>query len=72
MSGIIARAKEACAKSGHRIQNHFGESTDMVEIGSGTKRPVAVVFLSRYAYYLVVQNADPAKPIVAAVVIPCC
>ena len=62
----IARAKEACAKSGHRIQDHFGESTDMVEIGSGTKRPVAVVFLSRYACYLVVQNADPAKPIVAA------
>lgn len=50
----IVRAKEACTKSGHRIQDHFGESTDMVEIGSGTKRPVAVVFLSRYACYLVV------------------
>lgn len=37
----------------------------MVEIGSGAERPVDSVKLSRYACYLIVQNADPSKAIVA-------
>lgn len=37
----------------------------MVEIGSGAQRPVKTVMMSRYACYLVIQNADPAKEIVA-------
>ncbi len=38
---------------------------EMVTIGSGAKRKFDTVFLSRYACYLIVQNADPSKPIVA-------
>ena len=37
----------------------------MVEIGSGTKRQVEDVHLSRYVCYLIVQNADPSKPVIA-------
>ncbi len=37
----------------------------MVDIGSGAKRPVDDIRLSRYAAYLIVENADPSKPIVA-------
>ncbi len=37
----------------------------MVEIGSGAKRSVADVRLSRYACYLIVQNGDPSKPVIA-------
>jgi DNA-damage-inducible protein D len=37
----------------------------MVEIGSRAKRPIKTVYLSRYTCYLIVQNADPAKEIVA-------
>lgn len=37
----------------------------MVEIGSNAKREVEDMHLSRYACYLVVQNADPSKEIVA-------
>ncbi len=37
----------------------------MVTVGSGATRNVDDVQLSRYACYLVVQNADPSKPIVA-------
>lgn len=39
----------------------------MVDIGAGARRQVADVKLSRYACYLIVQNSDPAKPIVADV-----
>lgn len=37
----------------------------MVYIGSGGRREVADVKLSRYACYLIVQNSDPSKPVVA-------
>lgn len=37
----------------------------MIEIGKGGKRPVDSVKLSRYACYLIIQNADPSKEIVA-------
>jgi len=37
----------------------------MVEIGSGAKRELPDVRLSRYACYLIVQNGDPSKPVIA-------
>ena len=47
------------------FDDHFVEITEMVEIGSGAQRPLKTVMMSRYACYLVIQNADPAKEIVA-------
>ena len=37
----------------------------MVDIGSGAKRQVEDFRLSRYACYLIVQNGDPGKPVIA-------
>jgi len=62
---VITKAREACEKSGHMIGDHFVEVTDMVGIGSGAKRELEDWALSRYACYLVIQNADPSKPLVA-------
>lgn len=62
---VIESARTACIKSGQRASDHFVEVTDMVEIGSGAQRSLKSVKLSRYACYLVIQNADPAKEIVA-------
>ena len=61
----IDRAKEACKNSDYSIADHFEDILDMVSIGSGAKRELRDVKLSRYACYLIVQNADPAKEIVA-------
>ena len=62
---VIERAKEACRNSGHAIEDHFEDVLDMVDIGSGAKRQIADMRLSRYACYLIVQNGDPSKPVIA-------
>ncbi len=62
---VIERAKEACKNSGQNIENHFEDILEMVSIGSKTEREVESVKLSRYACYLIVQNADPGKEVVA-------
>lgn len=64
-SPVIEKAREACQKSGHRVEDHFEQILDMVNIGSGAQREVQDWKLSRYACYLVIQNADPGKPLVA-------
>lgn len=62
---VIEKAKEACKNSGQVIHNHFEDILDMVQLGSGAKREISDVKLSRYASYLIVQNSDPSKEIVA-------
>jgi DNA-damage-inducible protein D len=63
--GVVEKAKMACFNSGHRIEDHFVDVTEMIEIGKGGQRPVKTILLSRYACYLAIQNADPKKEIVA-------
>jgi len=62
---VVERAKEACINSGQPAADHFEDVLTMVEIGSGAKRQIEDLRLSRYACYLIVQNADPAKPVIA-------
>ncbi len=62
---VVGKAKEACRNSGHKIIDHFGDITEMVQIGSEAKRELDSFALSRYACYLIVQNADPSKEIIA-------
>ena len=64
-SGVINKAKLACRNSGFDIDDHFVEVNKMVEIGSGTKRRVKDFEFSRYACYLIVQNGDPRKKVIA-------
>lgn len=62
---VVEKAKLACFNSGHHVEDHFVDLTEMIEIGKGGQRPVKAVLLSRYACYLAIQNADPKKEIVA-------
>lgn len=62
---VVAKARQACFNSGQKVEDHFVDITEMVEIGSGAQRAVKTTLLSRYACYLVIQNADPEKPAVA-------
>src|SRR5205085_1152288 len=62
---VISKARKACTNSGRAVCDHFVDLTEMVGIGSGAWRPIEDWALSRYACYLVIQNADPNKPLVA-------
>ncbi len=58
---VISKAKISCKNNNEDINNHFADVSDMVEIGSGAEREVDDYRLSRFACYLIVQNADPSK-----------
>ena len=62
---VLRKAQEACTNSKYEIFDHFVEFNKMVEIGSNTKRKLNEYKLTRYACYLIVQNSDPSKEVVA-------
>jgi DNA-damage-inducible protein D len=62
---VIDRAKEACLNSGQLVNDHFEDILEMITLGKTAQREVESVKLSRYACYLIVQNADPSKEVVA-------
>ena len=63
---VVERATEACVKSNIDKENHFRRLTKMVPLGYGSERSIEDIALSRYACYLIVQNGDPSKPVIAA------
>jgi DNA-damage-inducible protein D len=62
---VIDKAKEACNNSDINILDHFADAVKMVQLGSGSEREIEDIMLSRYACYLIVQNADSRKKVVA-------
>ncbi len=62
---VIDKAKEACINSGFEVADHIVEVNEEIEHGKGAKSSYPSFALSRYACYLIVQNADPSKPVVA-------
>lgn len=62
---VIQKAAVACKNSGQNEEDHFSQTGKMVDLGSGAKRDIQDFKLSRYACYLIVQNGDPSKPVIA-------
>ena len=65
-NAVIHKAIQACSNAKIDPSDHFNHVVKMVTVGSGARRKVADVRLSRYACYLLVQNGDPAKPVIAS------
>lgn len=63
-SKVIERAKNSCQNSGNTISDHFVEVNKIVKAGATTK-DIGDIELSRYACYLIVQNGDSRKKVIA-------
>ena len=61
---VIKRAMIACENSGHDVYLDFPEVRKIVSAGA-TRKPVFDYELTRYACYLIVQNGDPRKEVIA-------
>ncbi len=64
-SKVVGKAKIACDTAGYNSEDHFLDVGKMVVVGSGAKREIADVALTRYACYLIAQNGDPSKDQIA-------
>jgi DNA-damage-inducible protein D len=62
---VIDKAMLACKNSGFDVADHFPEVGKMVDLGSGSQRKLKDYMLSRYACYLIMQNGDPRKEVIA-------
>ena len=62
---VINKAKLSLENTDIATSDHFADVGKMVQIGSNSERQVDDITLTRYACYLIVQNADPRKKSVA-------
>lgn len=62
---VLDRAILACRNSGYAIPDHFAEVSKTIEMPKNASKQVVDYKLSRYACYLIVQNGDPRKEVIA-------
>lgn len=62
---VIDRAKEACNGSGNLVSECFVEVNKTLPMPKGGEKEISDIKLSRYACYLIVQNGDPHKKVIA-------
>lgn len=61
---VMKKAMKACENSGGIVNHDFVEINKIIEAGAMAK-PIKDIKLSRYACYLIVQNGDPSKEVIA-------
>lgn len=62
---VIKKAKDSCKNSNINQKDHFVDVDKLVEIGSKTNRKIPDYKLTRYACYLIAQNGDSRKKVIA-------
>ena len=62
---VVEKAMLACKHAGNSVFDHFPDVGKMIEIAKKANRVVSDYKLTRYACYLIVQNGDPRKKVIA-------
>ena len=62
---VIDRAMLACKNSGFGVNDHFADVSKTIKMPKSAEKQVVDYKLTRYACYLIVQNGDPRKEIIA-------
>lgn len=62
---VINNAKKACENSSYNVFEHFSQVGKTSKMPNGGVKKLLDYKLSRYACYLIVQNADPRKESIA-------
>ncbi len=63
--GVVQKAMKSCENSDIHTLDHFVVVDKMVQIGSGAYRKQIDYKLTRYACYLIAQNGDSRKKVIA-------
>ena len=64
-NGVIEKAMNTCKASNYVVLDHFAGAGKMINLGKGGQREVLDYKLSRYACYLIAQNGDSRKKVIA-------
>ena len=62
---VLNKAKEACINSGYNVEEQLVEVNKLSKRNNNATANIQDYKLSRYICYLIVQNADPSKDVVA-------
>ena len=62
---VIESAQVACSISNNNVLDHFSQVGKMIYLGKGGQRKISDYKLSRYACYLIAQNGDSRKKVIA-------
>lgn len=62
---VIGKAKISCKASNNEVSDHFPYLEKTIAMPKGATKVIEDYKLSRYACYLIVQNANPRKEVVA-------
>jgi DNA-damage-inducible protein D len=62
---VIEKAMQSCQNSHQEPKYHFANVSKLIETGKGAQRQIEDFFLTRFACYLIAQNGDPRKEVIA-------
>ena len=62
---VINKAKDACENSGITVFDHFPDIRKTIQMPKGAEKTILDYKLTRYACYLIAQNGDSRKKVIA-------